>query len=207
MNANLAFLIQYLNDMEQRENELLIDDMGHRTLGPLGRVHKSCKFAEKATLGRAEAGVAVLEYSRKSNAAQDNATRKTVKVGTMVDANMGQNIIDELRSLLENDPLINDPPVIPVLEAVLEAIDGFEQEGDAQWDTTRKEPDWASITIYPTFSGNADKGAGKDMAALLTKPNGDMIKPVTKLSHLDVEKPEAHVQTWSQLPPGEAPCG
>ncbi|KAL5866269.1 hypothetical protein ACKVWC_011530 [Pyricularia oryzae] len=129
MNANLAFLIQYLNDMEQRENELLIDDMGHRTLGPLGRVHKSCKFAEKATLGRAEAGVAVLEYSRKSNAAQDNATRKTVKVGTMVDANMGQNIIDELRSLLENDPLINDPPVIPVLEAVLEAIDGFEQEG------------------------------------------------------------------------------
>lgn len=41
--------------------------------------------------------------------------------------------------------------------------------------------------IYPSFSGNADRGAGKDMAALLTKLNGDLMKPVTKLRHLDVE--------------------
>ncbi|KAH8841537.1 hypothetical protein MCOR14_004611 [Pyricularia oryzae] len=59
--------------------------------------------------------------------------------------------------------------------------------GDAQWDTTRREPDWASVMIYPSFSGNADGGAEKDMAALLTKPNGDLMKPVTKLRHLDVE--------------------
>ncbi|KAL5896241.1 hypothetical protein ACKVWM_001459 [Pyricularia oryzae] len=77
--------------------------------------------------------------------------------------------------------------------------------GDAQWDTTRREPDWASVMIYPSFPGNADGGAGKDMAALLTKPNGDLMKPVTKLRHLDVEGLK-RMYSVSQLPLGEASC-
>ncbi|KAI6626255.1 hypothetical protein MCOR07_002524 [Pyricularia oryzae] len=77
---------------------------------------------------------------------------------------------------------------------------------EGKWDTTRREPDWASVMIYPSFSGNTDRGAGKDMAALLTKPNGDLMKLVTKLRHLDVEGLK-RMYSVSQLPPGEAPCG
>ncbi|KAH9434704.1 hypothetical protein MCOR27_007938 [Pyricularia oryzae] len=77
--------------------------------------------------------------------------------------------------------------------------------GDAQWGTTRREPDWASVMIYPSFSGNADRGAGKDMAALLTKPSGDLMKLVTKLGHLDVEGLK-RMYSVSQLPLGEASC-
>ncbi|KAL5901659.1 hypothetical protein ACKVWM_001460 [Pyricularia oryzae] len=130
INVNLAFLIQYLNlnDMEQHENESSGYDTEDSTLGPQYR-QPTYIFAEKATLGRAEAEVAVLEYSRKSDAAQDNANTKPKVICTMVNANVGQNIIDQLRSLLRIDIYGSRPNIIPGMEAVLEAIDGFEQEG------------------------------------------------------------------------------
>ncbi|KAH9434703.1 hypothetical protein MCOR02_003668 [Pyricularia oryzae] len=129
INVNLAFLIQYLNDMEQHAIGSSGYDTEDSTLGPQYREPKTYIFAEKATLGRAEAKVEMLEYSRKSNAAQDNATTETKKICTMVDANMGQNITDQLRSLLRMDVYGRRPNTIPLMEAVLEAIDGFEQEG------------------------------------------------------------------------------
>lgn len=129
INVNLAFLIQRLNDMEQRKNESLRYDTEDPTIGPRYRRPRTYIFAGKATLGRAEAKVEMLEYSRKSNAAQDNATTGTMKVCTIVDANMGQNITGQLRSLLRINTGGSSLDVIPVMEAVLEAIDGFEQEG------------------------------------------------------------------------------
>ncbi|KAH8841536.1 hypothetical protein MCOR14_004610 [Pyricularia oryzae] len=129
INVNLAFLIQYLNDMEQHAIGSSGYDTEDSTLGPQYREPKTYIFAEKATLGRAEAKVEMLEYSRKSNAAQDNATTETKKICTMVDANMGQNITDQLRSLFRMDVYGRRPNTIPLMEAVLEAIDGFEQEG------------------------------------------------------------------------------
>ncbi|KAI1373923.1 hypothetical protein F4677DRAFT_184063 [Hypoxylon crocopeplum] len=56
----------------------------------------------------------------------------------------------------------------------------------AQWDK-KKEPDWTSIMIYPSTAGNGNAGDGTGEAILLTKPNGDVIKPVTRPSSLDVE--------------------
>lgn len=131
INVNLAFLIQYLNlnDMEQQGSESSGYDTEDSMLGPQYGEPKTYIFAEKATLGRAEAKVEMLEYSRKSNAAQDNATTETKKICTIVDANMGQNITDQLRSLLRMDIYGRRPNIIPLMEAVLEAIDGFEQEG------------------------------------------------------------------------------
>ncbi|KAI2778252.1 hypothetical protein F4815DRAFT_251511 [Daldinia loculata] len=55
-----------------------------------------------------------------------------------------------------------------------------------QWDK-KKQPDWTSIMIYPSTAGNGNTGDGTDQAILLTKPNGDVIKAVTKPSSLDVE--------------------
>ncbi|KAK8042257.1 hypothetical protein PG993_006780 [Apiospora rasikravindrae] len=41
--------------------------------------------------------------------------------------------------------------------------------------------------IYPSTAGNGGAGDGTDQAILLTKPGGEVIKPVTKPSALDVE--------------------
>lgn len=51
----------------------------------------------------------------------------------------------------------------------------------------KREPDWTSIMIYPSTAGNGGAGDGKDNAIMLTKPDGDVIKPVTRVSSLDAE--------------------
>ncbi|KAI8959038.1 hypothetical protein F5Y11DRAFT_16891 [Daldinia sp. FL1419] len=55
-----------------------------------------------------------------------------------------------------------------------------------QWDK-KSQPDYTSIMIYPSTAGNGNTGSGTGQAILLTKPNGDVIKPVTRPSSLDIE--------------------